>query len=404
MRKILLLLALIITVSVLSYPQSDPQVQEIINQVKLDSLTKYVEKLSGEVPITVNGQPVTIFSRHSNYPGNELAAVYISQKLESYGLTPEYLDYSAAGRDVYAVQTGTDYPEQKYVICAHYDSMPDSSTAPGADDNASGTAAVLEAARILTQYTCKYTIIYALWDEEEQGLVGSINWVNWVYNQGWIISGAVNMDMIAWDSDNDGKLWVNTRNIGSSVMMSDKVVEVNQVYQIGLDPQIYTPGSGSDNIPFWNKGYGAIGVEEYYGYDWNDYYHTTEDKLDKFNLPYFHRIAKMVIGTLASLAEVNSSAAAEPEEIIPDEIRLAQNYPNPFNPSTRIPYQLPERTYVTLKVYNVLGNEVKTLVDKEQSAGSYTVRFNAGSLAGGVYFYRLDAGSYSAVKKMMVVK
>ena len=404
MRKTLLLLLIIIAVSALSYPQSDPQVQDIINQVNLDSLTKYVGKLSGELPITVNGQPVTIYSRHSNYPGNELAAVYISQKLEGYGLTPEYLGFSPTGKNVYAVQQGTDFPEQKYIICAHYDSMPDSLTAPGADDNASGTAAVLEAARILSQYTSKYTIIYALWDEEEQGVLGSSAWANYAFDHQWIIPGVINIDMIGWDSDNDGKLWVNTKDIGSSVMIAEKTVEVNDLYQLGLDPQILNPGSGSDNLPFWYYGYSAVGVEEYYGYDWNDYYHTTEDKLDKFNLPYFHGNAKMVIGTLASLAEVNSSAAAEPEEIIPDNISLAQNYPNPFNPSTRIPYQLPERTHVTLKVFNLLGNEIKTLVDEEQSSGSYTVNFNAGSLAGGVYFYRLDAGPYSIVKKMIVVK
>jgi hypothetical protein len=387
-----------------SYSQIDPQVQDIINQVNLDSLAEFVGELSGEVSIYVNGQPVTIYSRHTDYPGNELAAGYISQKLESYGLTPEYLTYSADGKDVFAVQPGTDYPDQKYIICAHYDSMPDSSVAPGADDNASGTAAVLEAARILTQYTTKYTIIYAFWDEEEQGVLGSAAWANYAFDHQWIIPGVINIDMIGWDSDNDGKFWVNTRDIGSSVMVADKIVEINQLYQLGLDPQVLNPGSGSDNLPFWYYGYSAVGVEELYGIDWNDYYHTTEDKLDKFNLPFFHGCAKIVIGTLASLAEVNSSAAVEPEEIIPDVIELAQNYPNPFNPSTRISYQLPARTYVTLSVYNLLGNEIKTLVNEEQSSGSYTVDFNAGSLAGGVYFCRLNAGSYSVTKKMILVK
>lgn len=404
MIKTLVYLFFICLFPLSSYSQIVPQVQEIINQVNLDSLTKYVGELSGDFPITVNGQPVTIYSRHSNYPGNELAAGYISQKLESYGLTPEYLNYSATGKDVFAIQWGTDYPDQKYVFCAHYDSMPDSSIAPGADDNASGTAAVLEAARILSQYTSKYTIIYALWDEEEQGLVGSLNWVYQVYNAGWTIEGAINMDMIAWDSDNDGQFWINTKDIGSSVMMADKAVEVNQLYQIGLDPQVLNPGYGSDNIPFWSYGYSAIGVEELYGIDWNDYYHTTGDKLDKFNLPFFHGCAKIVIGTLASLAEVNNSVSVEEEEIMPAEITLEQNYPNPFNPSTRISYQLPARTNVTLKVYNMLGNEIRTLVDKAQSSGSYSVDFNADNLAAGVYFYCLNAGSYSVTKKMMLLK
>jgi len=404
MRGTLLSPFVIILFSASLYSQPVPGVQEIISQVNIDSLTKYVEELSGEVPVIVNGQEYVIHSRHSSYPGNMIAADYLSQKLESFGLTPEHLNYTTVGRDVYAVQTGTDYPEQKYIICAHYDSMPEGPVAPGADDNASGCAAVLEAARILSQYTAKYTVIYAFWDEEELGVLGSSAWANYAFNNQWIITGVINIDMIGWDSDDDGKLWVNTRDIGNSVMMADKAVEINNLYQLGLDPQVLNPGYGSDNLPFWYYGFSAIGVEELYGTDWNDYYHTTGDKIDKFNLPYFHGSAKMVTGTLASLAEVNDVVSVEPEQVIPGRIILEQNYPNPFNPSTKISYQLPERNYVTLKVYNVLGNEITILVDEEQLSGNYSVDLNAGDLAGGVYFYRLNAGSYSVTRKMVLLK
>jgi hypothetical protein len=90
---------------------------------------------------------------------------------------------------------------------------------------------------------------------------------------------------------------------------------------------------------------------------------------------------------------------------IPKEYALAQNYPNPFNPSTRIFYQLPKASRVLLVVYDVIGREVTTLVDKLQEPGSYTVTFSAlEGRASGVYFYRLHAGDFVSVKKMMLLK
>lgn len=89
---------------------------------------------------------------------------------------------------------------------------------------------------------------------------------------------------------------------------------------------------------------------------------------------------------------------------IPEKFELLQNYPNPFNPSTYIEYRLPEKVYVTLKVYDVLGREVATLVDGEQDAGSYRVRFENSKISSGVYFYVLRAGKFVDVKKMMLLK
>ncbi len=86
------------------------------------------------------------------------------------------------------------------------------------------------------------------------------------------------------------------------------------------------------------------------------------------------------------------------------EFRLEQNYPNPFNPATIISYQLPVSSEVSLKIYDLLGREVATLVNARQAAGRYDVRFNAASLASGVYFYRLSAGAFIETKKMMLVK
>ena len=96
----------------------------------------------------------------------------------------------------------------------------------------------------------------------------------------------------------------------------------------------------------------------------------------------------------------------------PKEFKLEQNFPNPFNPITTIQYQIPaspksspkERTSVTLRIYDILGSEVATLVNDEQEAGYYEVSWNASNFASGMYVYRLQAGDYISSKKMMMIK
>jgi hypothetical protein len=91
-------------------------------------------------------------------------------------------------------------------------------------------------------------------------------------------------------------------------------------------------------------------------------------------------------------------------EIAPSVFSLSQNYPNPFNPSTAINYQLPANSFVTLKIYDVLGNQVAALVNEQKPAGVYEVEFNASEFGSGVYFYRLQAGIFVETKKMVLLR
>lgn len=102
------------------------------------------------------------------------------------------------------------------------------------------------------------------------------------------------------------------------------------------------------------------------------------------------------------LSEVLTSIEQQPTQLV--EFKLVQNYPNPFNPSTCIQYAIGSRQFVQLKVYDVLGNEVSTLVDEEKPSGMYNVQFTMNNLSSGIYFYQLKTGEYLETKKMILVK
>jgi len=89
---------------------------------------------------------------------------------------------------------------------------------------------------------------------------------------------------------------------------------------------------------------------------------------------------------------------------VPAKYSLSQNYPNPFNPSTKIDYELPYDGSVNIKLYDVSGREVATLVDEVKTAGYYTLQFNASNLASGAYFYRIESGEFRDIKRMILIK
>ncbi|MEO8211405.1 MAG: T9SS type A sorting domain-containing protein [bacterium] len=99
------------------------------------------------------------------------------------------------------------------------------------------------------------------------------------------------------------------------------------------------------------------------------------------------------------LAGNSSIGEKELKNIIPTEYHLSQNYPNPFNPTTKISFDIPSDNIVSLKIYDILGREVKTLVNEFRVAGTYKEIFNGASLASGIYFYRLETSGFSMTKK-----
>ena len=116
------------------------------------------------------------------------------------------------------------------------------------------------------------------------------------------------------------------------------------------------------------------------------------------------------IGTSNGVAVFNEGGVVSVDEsktirdATPYNYLLYQNYPNPFNPSTKIKFSIPDQSYVAIKVFDVLGGEVATLINEEKPVGSYEVEFNASRLPSGIYFYRLQANEFAQVKKMILLK
>ena len=117
-----------------------------------------------------------------------------------------------------------------------------------------------------------------------------------------------------------------------------------------------------------------------------------------------HVALARLAGTTDNSLDPPASAVLEYEAGVPASFSLTQNYPNPFNPVTTISYQLPVAGTIRLAVYDMLGREVCVLLNERKEPGGYTATWDAGGMASGMYLYRLVAGDYHAVRKMLVLR
>jgi|GEM_PF-1194859 len=295
------------------------------------------------------------------------AAEYIFSKFESYGLDVEYDSFPhevlTQGRyqmrNVIATLPGKGINSQRvFVISSHYDSIASNSTnwllnwktmpAPGADDNGSGTAAVLEAARILSQYDFDSTIRFITFSGEELGLHGSKHYTKLAAEHGEDIAGVLNFDMIAYDPDtpdidiitNAGSEWIAEamlsvqRTYGIGPLLLNKIVNPEMVY--------------SDHAPFWHNGYNAILGIDNSDFDSPEFYpfvHTTEDTIDRLNIDMAFRMVQIAVGTLASLADPLRGAPHPDLAVANEDIYLS--------PGIMAQTSLPVEVQVTAHIHNV---------------------------------------------------
>lgn len=287
---------------------ADPYIQEMIDAVDSGTMMDYANGLSGEVAVEIGGQPYVISTRHTN-SGTPVqkATQYVGEHMEALGLDVEYHNWavgSYTNRNVIGELQGETNPEEIFIICAHLDDMPSGPVAPGADDNASGSVAVLAAADILTQYRWGCTLRFAFWTGEEQGLLGSYRYAQRSYATHENIIGVLNLDMIAWDAvgDPDIDLHANS-SIPATLDLGNLFSNVVSTYGLDLAPEVIRNGIGaSDHASFWQYGYTSIlGIEEWD--DFNDYYHTTNDKVLYYNKNYFVEFVKASVGTFAHMSD-----------------------------------------------------------------------------------------------------
>lgn len=263
---------------------------DIVEQVSADSIESYIRWLEN------------FGTRWSHAYGCTLAAYGLYDKFQEYGLEVEYFGFSL-GLNVVATLPGADYPDIVYIICGHYDSISgedSDSCAPGADDNASGTAAVIEAARVLRNYVPRATVKFICFAGEEQGLHGSYAYARYADSIGMNIGGVLNFDMIAY-CDVEDYFDVNVHTDGNSESLADLLITESQNYT-ALIPRKVMGGGGSDHAPFWWYGYPAILAIERATDHWNPYYHSTGDTTGTLTIPFATEVVKLGVAGLLRLA------------------------------------------------------------------------------------------------------
>ncbi len=399
-RFSLLLIVIFITTSGLNAQIGySPKIDSLINLITAQSVSLVDRQLSGDTSCIIGGTPYTIVSRHYNTASNIKAAQFIFETLQSYGYATRYQNNNSTCINVLGVKTGTKYPNQYYVIGAHYDDMPSGTTAPGADDNASGTVGVLEVARILKDYPTEYSIIFGLWDEEERGLYGSKGFVDSAYARGDSIVCNLNFDMIAYDGNNDGKTWVVTNNPSES--FANDYISAMRTYVPTLVPikQIDLTAN-SDHASFWTRGYKAfMNIED--ENDFTPYYHTTNDKFSSLNITYFRNLVRTALAATVSfskdikmdfyhtqLASGNYLTDRTATVVIKSRNKVAMN----SNNAPRLYYKVNNGTYnmvqynysnldtfkFTIPAQTTLGTVVNYYFAAQDSAGNYVCTYPAG--------------------------
>lgn len=256
--------------------------ESLMAQVSQDSLEMYVNILQ------------TYYRRVTGTMANYLTRDWIAGKFNSFGYDSVVIDSFVATiygtprecQNVIAYKIGTRFPDHQIVVGAHRDAVLNS---PGADDNGSGTAGVLELARVLQDIETEMTFIFVLFDAEEQGLYGSWHYVDEAQARGDNIVYMLNMDMIANLPNNDKAALYHGADATYSTLwqfLADSLV--------GITGYLAGNSGGSDHYPFTQRGYPATFVAEYY---FSSVYHSPHDSTTYMNFEYMTRMVKASLAT-----------------------------------------------------------------------------------------------------------
>lgn len=426
MKKLLLLLFCVLLLSgpnlrSQSYSEThldtDSLITAIVSNINPDSVSYIVQSLQD------------FQTRFLLTPNRFSAADWIENRFYQIGIadverdsfmchTTYMVDTTTLQVNIIATIPGKTRPDEIYIIGGHYDSFAYGSpftNAPGADDNASGTSAALEFARALVEsgYQPEATIKFITFAAEELMLFGDAGCEHYAQeakNDSMNIQLMVNCDMISHTNNTVAQSRVRINYYSGFLPIRDLAMNATEQFSI-ITPLSGSINQYSDSYPFYEKGFAAVYFEED---DFSPFYHTTDDIISHYSMEYCAEVIKSAGATLLKYMFQNSPTGIDENEIEqPASLHLSQNYPNPYNPVTKIKYQIPlgfaaspfsKGGFVTLKVYDLLGREVATIVNEEKPAGEYEVEFNGTNLPSGIYFYQLKAGQFSETRKMNLLK
>jgi hypothetical protein len=349
---------------------AEPDASHVFNQTIAD-IVGAVDEASYQGVIQILEDHVTRNARTVQYQD---ACGFSHDTMEFYGISTEIVEFWAdpwwgSGFPCWNVvgeKPGLVDPDQIVIICGHLDSTagdPSSpeGNAPGADDNGSGAAAVLEAARILSFFDFAYTLRFVCFGAEEQGLCGSTIYAQAAAAAGEDIVGVVNLDMVLYGPQPYDRMKINYDQQSQS--LADAFGIAASTYVPDLDVLLnYNPGAMySDHYPFWVNGYEAVqGCEEHLSS--NPYYHQTSDVLSNYYgyFPFGTNCFRGAIATVAMLAQPTASTAlAEVGSPGVGRLAIAGISPNPVNDLARVTLSTPTAGAVRLTLYDVVGRAVR---------------------------------------------
>ena len=346
---------------------------------------------------------------------------YTDVAFDSFSWTPSVVDTPIVSRNIIVTKAGNREPDSLVILGAHYDSINDflsfgnpNAPAPGANDNATGVAGVLEIARLLQPYSFEKTIVFACFSGEEVGFGGSSHYSSVLQQQGLPVRFSLIIDMIGYQEI----FTMFPVIIDAEMDYLDDALRTAQLaltYSQRLQPQLTFGYFGSDHIILGSQGPAILVIEEV-GY-LDPIFHTEWDVVDSLSIPYATEILKMALASVADAATFYTVGIESSDHggslSIPKDLVLRQNYPNPFNPSTTISFDIPgaslEKQDLNLSIYDLHGRFVRTLINSEVEPGAHKIVWHGKDEKGiqvpsGIYIYSLRTKGEVLNRKMTLLK
>ena len=371
--------------------EENPKIRALLDSVSADNIKGTIEHLS------------SYWNRR--YDSKYIYDVqdWLVARYHEMGIDSVYLhDFPIPDSDietadnVIAIQWGTTKPEEFVVCGAHYDSWnsdgsdPDTIRAPGADDNASGVAGILETARLLSNYTFERSIIYANWSAEEIGLIGSAAYAKECNERGMDIVGYFNMDMNGYLEEGE-EILVHVVYVNRDSLLANFYYNFCDIYYPDLSvTQNWMPHGDSDFSSFNRNGYAALHPFENV-YHSSPFIHTRQDVLGVSvnSLEQSRQFAQLNLGAVAHLAGLNETSTPESEKL---HVGI---YPNPAKDAVNI---LAEEGLQRITVCNVLGQ----LVEAVDLKGQNKYILNVNNYTSGVYIIGILTEKGLATRRLLV--